>query len=175
MLELLTGPFGPLLVFVARLIDVPLATVRTILISRGDRWTVTLIAFFESLAWLVVVSAVIAVVGSSPWLMVAYAGGFAAGNYAGMTLERRLGLGVVSVFVLTRSGVEVAEALRDEGFGATEFVGAGRDGRTEMVMSVMGRRRAADAERIIHTWDPDAVVVATQTAGVRNGVVSKRK
>lgn len=174
-MELLLGPLGPIIVFLARLIDVPLATVRTILMSRGSRWPVALIAFFESLAWLIVVSAVISVVGSSPWLMIAYAAGFSAGNFAGMTLERALGLGVVSVFVLSRSGVEVADALRGRGFGATEFLGQGRDGRVEMVMSVMGRRRAVEAEHLIHAWDPDAVVVATQTAGVRNGVVLTRR
>jgi uncharacterized protein YebE (UPF0316 family) len=174
-MEILTGPVGPLVVFLARLIDVPLATVRTILMSRGSRWPVALIAFFESLAWLIVVSAVIGVVDSSMWLMVGYAAGFAAGNFAGMTLERALGLGVVSVFILSRSGVEVADALRERGFGATEFLGQGRDGRVEMVMSVMGRRRAVEAEHLIHTWDPGAVVVAAQTAGVRNGIVLKRR
>ena len=174
-MDLLLGPTGPLIVFVARLIDVPLATIRTILMSRGQRAPVVFIAFFESLAWLIVVSAVIAVVDSSRWMMVAYAGGFAAGNFVGMTIERRLGLGVVSVFVLTRVGVEVAGALREAGYGVTEFVGQGRDGRVEMVMSVMGRRRAVDAERLIHSWDPGALVVATPTAGVRNGVVLKRK
>ena len=174
-MDILLGPAGPLIVFLARLVDVPLATIRTILMSRGNRVLVSLLAFVESLAWLVVVSAVISVVDSSPWLMVAYAAGFAAGNFAGMTLERALGLGVVSVFVLSRSGVEVATALREAGYGVTEFIGQGRDGRVEMVMSVMGRRRAQDAERLIHGWDPQAVVVAAQTAGVRNGVVLKRR
>lgn len=169
------GPIGPLLIFGARLIDVPLATVRTILMARGTRGWVPLIAFFESLSWLIVVSSVIAVVDESPWLMLAYALGFAAGNHVGMLVEGKLGMGVLSTFILSRSGVEIADALRERGFGATEFLGQGREGRTEMVMSVVRRRRVTELEELTHAWDPDAVIVVGETRAFRNGVLHRRR
>lgn len=175
METLLLGPAGPLLVFAARLIDVPLATIRTILMARGTRGWVPLIAFFESLSWLLVVSSVIAVIDQSPWMVLAYALGFAAGNQVGMMVEGRMGLGLVSTLVLTRSGVEIADALRERGFGATEFLGQGREGRMEMVMSVVRRRRATEVERVAHEWDREAVIVVGETRALRNGVLQRRR
>ncbi|MDT8367915.1 MAG: DUF5698 domain-containing protein [Longimicrobiales bacterium] len=175
MEALLMGPIGPLLVFSARLIDVPLATVRTILMARGTRGWVPLIAFFESLSWLLVVSSVISVLDTSPWMVLAYALGFAAGNHVGMIVEGKLGMGLLSTFILTRSGIEVADALRDQGFGATEFLGQGREGRMEMVISVVRRKRLTELEGVAHTWDPEAVIVVGETRALRNGVLQRRR
>lgn len=175
MESLLLGPAGPLLVFAARLIDVPLATVRTILMARGTRGWVPFIAFFESLSWLLVVSSVIAVIDRGPWMVLAYALGFAAGNHVGMVVEGRLGMGLVSTIILTRSGVEIADALRERGFGATEFLGQGREGRMEMVLSVVRRKRTSELEGIAHGWDPEAVIVLGETRALRNGVLQRRR
>jgi len=175
MEALLLSPFGPLVVFAARLIDVPLATVRTILMARGTRGWVPLIAFFESLSWILVVSGTIAVIDRSPWMILAYAAGFAAGNHVGMIVEGKLGMGLVSALVLTRSGIEIADALRERGFGATEFLGQGRDGRMEVVLSVVRRKRAMELEQLAHAWDPEAVIVVGETRALRNGVLYRRR
>jgi uncharacterized protein YebE (UPF0316 family) len=64
------------------------------------------------LIWIVVVGTVVRNLNSPP-LVLAYAGGFAAGTWVGMTIEERLALGLAEVQVVSRvAGVEIAEALR---------------------------------------------------------------
>ncbi|NIP58361.1 MAG: DUF2179 domain-containing protein, partial [Gemmatimonadetes bacterium] len=65
--------------------------------------------------------------------------------------------------------VEIAEALRRSGFGATEILGQGRDGRVEIVQVVTPRRRLRDAEDQIRAWDPDAFVTVEEPRTIQRG------
>lgn len=76
-------------IFLSRIVDVSLGTVRIILVSKGIRIQASILGFFEVLIWIVVVAQVLAYV-SSPIYYVAFAAGFASGNYAGMILEKSL-------------------------------------------------------------------------------------
>ena len=53
--------------------------------------------FFEVLLWLVIVAAVLNNITSDPLKMLAYAAGFAIGQFLGSWLEDKIGLGTVRV------------------------------------------------------------------------------
>ena len=86
MEALLTGTLGPLIIFFMRIGDVSLATVRMILIMRNARVWAPLIGFFEVLIWLTAAGVAIQHL-DSPWHVLGYAGGFAAGNLVGLWME----------------------------------------------------------------------------------------
>ncbi len=81
--------------------DVSLGTLRTISVVHGRTRVSVVLGFFEVLVWVTAVSQVITRLDESPWLAVAYAGGFAAGNAVGIALEKRLKLGSVVVRIIT--------------------------------------------------------------------------
>jgi uncharacterized protein YebE (UPF0316 family) len=75
----------PLLIFLARVVDVSMGTIRVIFVSRGLKYLAPVVGFFEVLIWLLAIGQIMKNL-SSPLCYVAYAGGFAAGNYIGIVI-----------------------------------------------------------------------------------------
>ena len=46
----------PILIFIARVVDVSMGTIRIIFVSRGIRFLAALLGFFEILIWLVAIT-----------------------------------------------------------------------------------------------------------------------
>jgi uncharacterized protein YebE (UPF0316 family) len=166
---LFAGPYGPIVIFALRIIDVSLSTVRILLAVRGHRRFVPFIGFFEVLIWVTAVGNAIRFIDSG-WHLLGYAGGFATGSWVGMKIEERLAIGYATIRVVSRyGGVEMADSLRDLGFGVTEFAGQGRDGRVEVVYTVCLRR---DIQRVIaevERWDRAAFITVEEPRAIRFG------
>lgn len=171
---LFAGPWGPLLIFSLRICDVSLALLRTLLAVRNVKVAVPIIGFFEVLIWIFAVGAAIRNL-SSPWHLLGYAGGFAMGNVVGMWIEGKLAFGLAIVRVISKhGGVEVAEALREKGFGVTEFAGHGRDGTVEILDTVVKRRHIPEVLRVVDLWDPRAFVMVEEPRLIRHGWLQTR-
>ena len=132
-------------IFVARVMDVSLSTLRMILIFRGHRVFAALTGFFEVLIWLVAAGQVLH--NLEEWyLVISYAGGFAAGNYVGMWLEGKLAIGSEMVRVVSRNrDVDLARRLRECGFSVIELVGSDDTSESVEVLLIVARRRRIPA------------------------------
>lgn len=169
-LDLLFGSaWGPLVIFGLRIVDVSLATVRMLLAVRGYKRLVPFIGFFEVLVWILAVGNAVKFL-DSPLHLLGYAGGFAAGSGVGLWIEEKLALGMSAMRVMSaHGGVEIAEALRERGFGVTEFPAWGRDGRMEVVYAVLRRRHLPVALAQVAAWDPDAFVTVEEPRAIHRG------
>lgn len=143
-----------LLIIGARVADVSLGTIRTIMVVQGRRAVAFILGFFELVIWVFVVSRVILDLQDQPAYVLAYAFGFALGNYVGMTIEQRLALGRQVVRVITRSGPELAQELRTAGFRVTQFDGYGRDGPVQELFIETQRRETRNVTARVRTLDP---------------------
>lgn len=167
--ELVAGPFGPLVVFLLRVTDVSMATLRMLLTMRNRRFLAPLIGFFEVLIWVVAIGIVVQHL-RSPLHVVGYAGGFATGSFVGLLLEERLALGLATIRTVVRSrGAELSAELREAGFGVTEMPGQGREGPVEVLYSVLPRRQVPPALELIDRAAPESFVVVDEPRRVRNG------
>ena len=167
--ELVAGPFGPLVIFLLRVTDVSMATLRMLLIMRGRRLLAPLIGFFEVLIWVMAIGIVVQHL-QSPLHVVGYAAGFATGSFVGLLLEERLALGLATIRTVVRSGGAALSAdLREAGFGVTEMVGRGRQGEVEVLYSVLPRRQVARALDIVNRGAPDSFVVVDEPRRVERG------
>lgn len=166
---LLASPWGPLLIFCMRIVDVSLSTVRMLLSVRGYKHLAPLIGFFEVTMWILAVGNAIKHL-NSPLHLIGYAGGFATGTFVGLMIEEKMALGMASVRVVSRyGGVELAEALRERGFGVTEFAGQGREGHVEVVDAVLRRRDLPVLLKEVDVWDPDAFVTVQEPRAIQRG------
>ncbi len=138
----------------ARIADVSLDTVRTIVVIQGRRGLAFILGFFELLIWVSVVSGVISQVREQPLYAVAYALGFATGNYVGMVIEQRLALGRQVVRIITRQGPALAAAMREAGVRVTQFDGQGRDGPVQEVFIELERKQARQIITQARALDP---------------------
>ncbi|TWT73485.1 hypothetical protein Pla123a_38210 [Posidoniimonas polymericola] len=136
-----------LLIFCLRIFDVSLGTVRTIAVVQGRSTVTVLLGFIEVLVWVTTVTHVVQRATGNPVLLVAYAGGFAAGNAVGIAVEKRLALGAVIVrFVSQSAGQEVAELLKRRSPKVFQF--EGREHLAPVTLIYVPARRR-DARRLI--------------------------
>ena len=152
-----------LLIFLLRLTDVSLGTVRIVLLTRGSRRYATLLGFFESLIWVIAAGQVVTNV-DDPVRLLAFASGFAAGTLFGATVERWLAIGSSIVRIVTSVGSpEVAPALREHGFQVTVLNAEGMEGDVRLAFTVVPRRRQREVLRIVREVNPEAFVTMEQT------------
>jgi uncharacterized protein YebE (UPF0316 family) len=150
------------LIVVARVTDVSLGTVRTVNVIQGRRVLAAAVGFLEVLIWVLAVSKVVREL-DNPFYAVSYAAGFGLGNFIGMLVESRIALGNQVVRVFTRRGAEVARSVREAGFIATEFQGAGRDGAVTLLFVQTRRRDAQRVAALARTIDPECFYTVDDT------------
>lgn len=166
---LFAGPYGPLVIFCLRIVDVSMSTIRIVLSVRGHKKIVPLIGFFEVMIWVLAVGNAIRFL-DSVWHLLGYGAGFATGNMVGLWIEERLAIGYATIRVVsTHAGVEMADALRTIGFGVTEFSGHGRDGRVEIIYTVCMRRDIERVIREVERWDRQAFITVEEPRDIRWG------
>lgn len=146
---------GALLIVVARVADVSLGTLRTVAVINGRRGAAWSLGFVEVLIWVLVVSQVIATVRDNWVYAVAYAFGFATGNFIGITIEQYFAFGRQIVRVFTRNGAPMALTMRENGFAVTEFDGRGREGPVTMLFVEIERRGAQRVAELARSIDPN--------------------
>jgi len=134
---LLTG----LVVFFARICDVSIGTVRTIVTVQGRSVTAFILALFEITIWVTVAGTVINQIKDQPLLVVFYAFGYATGNVVGIMVERKLAFGIIILKILTRkAGKEITDFLRMKGQAVTVFSGEGMKGPVNELYVACRRR-----------------------------------
>ena len=158
-----------ILIFLARIIDVSVGTLRTISIIQGRTKIAFFLAFIETTVWLLVLSAVLPQVMNSPILGVFYALGFATGNVVGIMVEKRLAMGYTNFRVITtRFAKEITNSLREKGFAVTNFEGEGKDGKVTEIYVASDRKNLPTLVKIVKEIEPDAFYIAEQA-----GFISK--
>lgn len=146
----------PLLIFLARILDVSVGTLRIIFVSKGFKGLATLLGFIESLVWVLAISQVFQNLNS--WVTyLAFAGGFAAGNYVGILLEERIAMGSQLIRVITRRDAEALDSyLRQAGYAVTSVDAEGIDGPVKLLFTVCKRRDLVKILGIIKSYNPNA-------------------
>ena len=156
---LLTG----LAVFFARICDVSIGTIRTIVTVQGRTWIAFTLAVFEITIWITVVSTVIHQVKEIPVLTLFYAFGFATGNVIGIKVEAKLAFGLVILRVICREkGDEIAHHIRELGQPVTKFVGEGMKGPVNELYIATRRKNLKKFIHEVQSIDEDAFYVIEQ-------------
>jgi len=146
----------PILIMLARVVDVSLDTLRVIMVAKGYRNMAPFVGFFQSLIWLITITRIMANLDN--WFTyIGYAMGFGLGTYVGMVLEGKLALGYELVRVVTkRKADQLVDGLREQGFSVTSVPGMGRDGAVGVLFVVIKRKALKQVADIIQQYNPNA-------------------
>ncbi len=146
----------PLLIFIARVADVSIGTIRIMFISRGMRTISSLLGFFEILIWLLAISQIVKNL-TNVTNYIAYAAGFGMGNFVGMSIERKLSLGNLMIRVVTRKNAsDLSKALRSQGYGVTSVDAEGTTGLVKVIFTIVRRKHVEKVIEIIKKFNPHA-------------------
>ncbi|MFH1409741.1 MAG: DUF5698 domain-containing protein [Nanoarchaeota archaeon] len=142
------------LIFLARIIDVSLGTIRVIFIARGYKYYAPLLGFFEVLIWLLAIQQIFANLIS--WLhMIAYAGGFATGTFVGMAIEERLQMGKVIVRVITKKDAPVlVQEMHRRNLEPTVFDGEGPKGKVKLIFLIVDKHDLGGVIDLVKKHNP---------------------
>jgi len=167
--------WGPIVIFLLRIVDVTLDTMRVLFMVRGRRIPAGILGFLMALVWIIAVGNAMKHL-DSVWHVLGYAAGYGTGTMVGITIENFVAFGLIQLRIVSKhGGVEIAEALRDRGYGATEFSGFGRDGAVEIVQSVVQRAHLDEALAIVDKFDDAAFVTVEDPQVLRGGSVVSRE
>ncbi len=146
-------------------------TIRTVLITRGEKIYGSIIGFVEVFIWLYLINKVLVGISDDPIRMVIYALGFACGNYLGSIIEEKLALGLltVSVIVSEKDGNKLAEALRGENVGVTKITAEGINENKNILMVHAKRRRKNEIVKIIEKTHVRSVISINDTKTIYGG------
>jgi uncharacterized protein YebE (UPF0316 family) len=146
----------PILIFVARLIDVSLGTLRIIFVSHGLKYIAPIVGFIEINIWLLAIGQIMQNLNNLVCSL-AYAGGFAMGAFFGMLIEEKLSIGMVMVRIICKHDTtELIKSLTEANYGVTTHDAEGVKGPVKIIFAVIRRGDLHDVLDRIHKIHPHA-------------------
>ncbi len=163
----------PFLIFLARISDQSIGTLRLIFISKGFRRIAPLIGFFESLIWLLAIREILNHLDNYMCFF-AYASGFATGNYIGMLLEEKISIGTVIVRIIPRhETIELLNYLRENNYGFTMVDAEGSKGKVKIIFCVIKRKDLEHFITLVKSFNPNAFYSIEDVRTVNEGIFRK--
>ncbi len=160
----------PLLIFLARICDVTIGTIRIVMVAKGQKFLAPIMGFFEVLIWIITMSKVVQNLDN--WMCyVGYAGGFATGNLVGLLIEEKLALGIAKVQVITgKQAGMLIEALKQAGYGVTHVDAKGSNEEVSIIYTFVKRAELPKVQEIISTHNPKAFYTVEEVKSVNEGI-----
>ncbi|MBC7235478.1 MAG: DUF2179 domain-containing protein [Chloroflexi bacterium] len=156
-----------LLIFVLRVLGISVSTLATTLTVRGNKAGAIAAGSVGALVYVLAIAPVVTNLNRVPYL-VAYVAGFAVGTWVGMMMEQRMALGYAEVRIISSERYDqVAEAIRQAGYGVTQLVGQGRDRAVGILEIIVPRRRVAEVTRLAESIDGNVIVSVSEARTVQ--------
>ncbi|QSE98118.1 DUF2179 domain-containing protein [Fulvivirga lutea] len=129
----------PILIFLARILDVSINTVRIIFVMSGKKYIATVMGFLESLIWLLAIGQIFQHM-DNVYCYIAYPAGFAGGILIGMLIEEKIALGKVIIRIITAEDLELIIAyLNKHQFRFSIVSAESNEGKENLLFAVLKR------------------------------------
>lgn len=164
-------------IFLCRIVDVSMATLRTVMTVKGKNKIAATIAIVESLIWFLVIREALSFETSTFQetlsIALAYAAGFASGTYIGGALSKRIS-GNVEVQVVTSSkNNEMIKKIQEAGFAitvtsseATQF-----SGEKYLLFAAIKNTKLDEFKKLIYELDEHAFIMVYEAKYLYNGFI----
>lgn len=157
------------LIFMLRLGDMSLDTLRVLFVMRGRRLPAWVLGFGQATIFVLAITSVLNNL-DNPLNIIGYAAGFATGNVVGMLIEEWLAVGHIHIRIISpRRGAAIAESLRTEGYAVTEIPARGRDGMVTMLTCDVLRKNVDKVRKVVNNVDMEAFITREEIRPVRRG------
>ena len=165
----------PVFIFLARIGDQSIGTVRLIFLAKGQKKIAPILGFFEVIIWLLTVSQVMKHI-DNVLAFVAYGGGFAMGNYIGMVIEEKLSIGNVIIRIIpTKAAGDLIKFLRESNYGVTTVQAEGSRGGVDIVFTIIKRKNVEHVVSIINRFNPNAFYTIEDVKAINEGIFQQNR
>lgn len=158
-------------IFSAKVLEVSLTTLRLVAVNKGEKIYASIIGFIEAMIWLKVASVVLVNINEQPSKMFIYALGFAVGNYVGLAIEEKIGLGYSNLQIITNEedGVLLANEIRNLGKAVTITKGKGKDSNKLILLTYVKRKNKDIVLNKVKELNIEGVVTVSEVQKVYGG------
>jgi uncharacterized protein YebE (UPF0316 family) len=165
----------PFFIFLARICDVSIGTMRIIFVAKGKRNIAPILGFFEVLIWIIAISKIMENLDN--YLnYVAYAAGFATGNFVGMIIEEKLAVGIQMIRIFSgERGMDLVEKLNTKGYGATVVNAHGARKDVCLIYTIVQRNELSKVLELIRDFNPKAFYTIEDIREANEGIFLARK
>lgn len=165
----------PFLIFLARICDVSIGTMRIIFVSKGARNIAPVLGFFEVLIWIIAISKIMQNLDNYV-NYIAYAAGFATGNFIGMIIEEKLAMGILMIRVFAHErGSELVSILNSNGYGATVVDAHGARKQVHLIYTIVHRNELDTVLEVINNFNPKLFYTIEDVKTVNEGIFTPKR
>lgn len=157
-------------VFFARMLDVSIGSVRTILLVKGKNFLSTILAFIEILIWYFVARQILTTEDTNILIVLSYAGGYAFGTYVGGLINKYFVRGNLMAFVITSLDNKfMIEKLKEAGYGVSTL--SIEDGKLILLIEFK-KKYLKKLKSTVSNLDENAFVIINESLHVENGYIT---
>ena len=158
-------------IFFARILDVSLGTVRTIITVKGKRLYASLIGLVEVFVWFVVVKDALNVDYNSIFIPISYSLGYATGTFLGGLISEKVISGNLTVqIILSNKNDEIISIIREKGYAVSVIDVKGQSDEAKyMLFMEINKNKLSKLKDLIKSLDEKAFIVVNETKLVQNG------
>lgn len=161
-------------IFLVRIIDVSLGTIRTIMSVKNKNLIASLIGFVEVTVWFLVVKEALNTDENSIFVVLSYAAGFATGTFIGGKISSKYIKGYMSVYVITEQEKNLTDILREKEYGVSVIEIKGKnDNEKALLLIQINNNNLEQLKTLIKECDEKAFIIANETKYIENGFIKK--
>jgi uncharacterized protein YebE (UPF0316 family) len=161
-------------IFFARILDVSIGTIRTMLMVKGRTFIMSFLAFIEVFIWFLVAREALITDVKSIFIPISYSLGYATGTLIGAFISNTFIKGIVGVqVILKKENNDLLKSVRKHGYAVSvidlkdDLNGHPKD----MLYFQINNRNLKDLINLIKKYDEKAFIVVSETKSVCNGFI----
>ena len=167
-------------VFLCRIIDMSLSSIRTVFTVKGKSYIVAGISIVEGLVYFLIIKEALNFESKTFFETLnvgfAYACGFACGTFLGSKVASKLAGGMVQVqAVMSSKNDEIIRKIQNAGYALTVLKSEPSvfSGEKYMIFSEIKNSKLNEFKKLVHELDEKAFVTVNETKYVYNGFIKK--
>ena len=160
-------------IFLARIFDVSISTIRQTVLRKDYMWIGTILAFWEIFVWFLVAREALVVAIDSIFIPISYSLGYATGTLLGSYFSIKWMGGIVGVQIITKDdNKELIGALKLRGYSLSVIKMEGdKDNQYQMIFIELKSKSYLKLKELVHRIDSHAFVIVSDTKKVWNGII----
>ncbi len=154
-------------IFIARVSDVSLGTIKTVFIVKEKKLIATLMSFIEILIWFIVAKEALNTEINSILIPISYSLGYATGTYVGIVLSSKLIKGTLTVNIISsKIRKKDINYLKELGYGVSSIQ---LENKNKYLIMEINKNKLSELKNEINRIDKNAFIIVNETKTITNG------
>jgi len=162
-----------ILIFLAKVLENALATIRLILVAHNKKKMGAFLQLLITLIWIIVAGSVLVNITDDWFKVFAFAFGSMVGSYVGSLIEERMAMGNNSLMAIVEEKIagEICAEVRKYGYAVTSLMGKGKNDEKTILYIIVSRKKQNEVVEIIDRLDPNSMIVTENVSTIKGGLI----